>query len=191
MRRKRSRKKFYLIYFSHPEFIPVEADGEGAKPGRKQTSGSTAGAARWKQMDLHVCVDAGSEISVFTLLRLTHSCLRWRIQSYQLALLIRLKRLQMSTSITPLCHQKKARLGLKIWRWLTGQILRAFNVFGLQDHFFSFVLMVGIGIRSNSGCSEAIFKRYFRVCNFLEEWKALSFLWRCIKKKNFARGACC
>lgn len=73
MRWKRSQKKFYLIYFSHPEFIPVEADGEGAKPGRKQTSGSTAGAARWKQMDLHVCVDAGSDISVFTLLRLTHS----------------------------------------------------------------------------------------------------------------------
>lgn len=70
---KRSQKKFYLIYFSHPEFIPVEADGEGAKPGRKQTSGSTAGAARWKQTDLHVCVDAGSEISVFTFMRLTHS----------------------------------------------------------------------------------------------------------------------
>lgn len=38
------KKKCYLIYFSHLEFISVAADGEGAEPGQKQTSGSTAGA---------------------------------------------------------------------------------------------------------------------------------------------------
>lgn len=46
MRRRwgHGKKKCYLIYFSHLEFISVAADGEGAEPGQKQTSGSTAGA---------------------------------------------------------------------------------------------------------------------------------------------------
>lgn len=73
----RSRKKSVISFISLTwSLYQLQQTGKVLNRVRNKRADRLQALLQWKQTDLHVCVDAGSDISVFTLLRLTHSCLR-------------------------------------------------------------------------------------------------------------------